>query len=453
MSGQEILCASCGITLRPFMKVCPRCGEERAEATPLEPIEPVTSLALSPPLTLPDIRPLPPDTTPTLSPVEPPESDPLHQPPGSGLYLSPPDTERRFPRFTSAQLTLIVIGILLLLLGSVIAWLLWRQQLRDERRDRREYQTTITAPPSLPASPSPSPTPTADQRLEESVRGALVAYNPFGSSRYSFTVVDGVVTIDGDAEHRPEKQGVENVVRLVAGVKSVVNRLRVIDDGEEVPPTRLNRQEARLLEEALLRQLDMPAPQAAETATPNAAPTAKPTTTASPAAADAQRETERLRRELAAARQRADELARRQAAEEALRRQTEDYLRREEETRQAGNERPLRATPLPPVSSALRSGSVAWSGIIDGEDEILFSGSSASVRHLSGLFPREVRASFSAPIPAAAVSLTLVSTIGRGTIRIAQQPSADNGYTAIVRLDDSRKGGEKRYEFTLRWSM
>jgi hypothetical protein len=115
-------------------------------------------------------------------------------------------------------------------------------------------------------------------------------------------------------------------------------------------------------------------------------------------------------------------------------------------------ERRARAEQSRLEASALRSGTVAWSGTVDGVDEVVISGSSASVRHVNGAPPREVKASFSAPIPRSPVSVALISANGRGLISVIQQPSAANGYTAIVRIDDSSKGGDKRYEFTLRWA-
>src|SRR5262249_55811458 len=163
---------------------------------------------------------------------------------------------------------------------------------------------------------------------------------------------------------------------------------------------------------------------------------------------DAQRET----REKAAAKLREEEAALRKAAEDKLRREAEEYEKRQEELRRAEAERRARAEQARLEASALRSGTVAWSGMIDGVDEVVFSGASASVRHINGNPPREVKASFSAPIPRSPVSVALISTNGRGVISVVQQPSAANGYTTIVRVDDSAKSGDKRYEFTLRWS-
>lgn len=67
--------------------------------------------------------------------------------------------------------------------------------------------------------------------------------------------------------------------------------------------------------------------------------------------------------------------------------------------------------------------------------------------------PREIRASFSAAVPRSPVEVKLIWITGRGQVEVVQQPSAVNGYTTIVRIDDSQKGGDKRYEFTLRWSL
>jgi hypothetical protein len=168
---------------------------------------------------------------------------------------------------------------------------------------------------------------------------------------------------------------------------------------------------------------------------------------------DPQREAERQRREQIAAKQREEDAALRKAAEEKLKREAEDYEKRLEEQRRADAERRARAEQAKTDAATLRYGTIAWNGIVDGVDEIIFSGSSASVRHLNGNQPREVRASFSAPMPRSLVDVKLIWLNGRGLIDIIQQPSPANGYTTIVRIDDSAKGGEKRYEFTLRWSL
>jgi len=345
-----------------------------------------------------------------------------------------------------------VIGAGMLLMLLVIAYLLWRQQQRDTVQPANRNIVAVQPSPNTVATPEPSPTPTPsnDQAIFESVKTQLMAYNPLGFSRYNFEVKDGIVTINGEAGHQPEKDGVGNVLKLISGVKSVINNLKIKPNGpdgaagsnESLAPVKLNLAEAKILDDALRREFESRGQAVAPEAT-NQTPQPKQSQQS-----DAQRDA----RERAAAKQREEDMASRKAAEEKLRRDAEENERRLEESRRAESERRALAEQSRFESSALRSGTVAWSGTVDGVDEVVISGSSASVRHVNGSPPREVKASFSAPIPRSPVSVALISANGRGAISVIQQPSAANGYTTIVRIDDSSKGGDKRYEFTLRWS-
>ena len=404
----------------PFMKVCPRCGAERAEARPLEAVD------------------KPPAESPRVPPIDPSRFVPDRD----SVLLSPEDVNRRFPLFTNAQLTLFGIGFSLLVLMGVIAWLLWQQNKRDQVTWVGSPPSSAGAPlapiPAITPEPLPTPTPITDESLVESVKAALTAYNPTGIENYRIEVKDGVVTLMGTVEHEPESNGAENVVKLVNGVKSVVNNLK-LKPGQPSGTIRLNTAEARLLDEAMRRQAAGAPPEGV-----------KP----QPAQPDtAQREAERLRREQQAARQREEELALRKAAEDRLKRDAEEFNRRQEEIRRLEAERRARAEQSRADISVLRSGTVAWSGLVDGVDEIILTGGSASVRHLSGNPPREIKVSFSAPLPRAPAEVKLIASNGRGRIDILQQPAASNGYTAIIRIDDSGKGGDKRYDFTLRWML
>lgn len=474
MSSEVILCSGCGITLRPFMKICPRCGAVRDGATPIavpssmaDSESPSAAAAAPAPDPLPDFFKAAP--TSAAQPLAASDSEDAAQsktevipfdvvrlqrnapkddrfaPPQDIVFLSPNDTVRRFPLLTAAQKTMIAIGIGLLILMMVIAWLLWRQQ-RREAEQRASATVTIAQAPPAPApsvDPSPTPTPIDDAALMQTVKSALMAYSPLGFSRFRFEVKEGVVTIDGEAEHQPEKDGVDNVVKQINGVKSVVNNLKVRPEqpsswaAYNTPPVKLNTAEARVLDEAMQRQIRL----------------GEQASGAAPSQNEKQREEEKQRREQAAARLREEEAATRRAAEEKLRRETEEYERRQDELRRAESERRARAEQARLDAGVLRSGTVAWSGAVDGVDEIVIAGGSASVRHLNGVPPREVKTSFSAPVPRSPVNVKLLSVNGRGTVAIVQEPSAANGYTTIVRVDDSGKGGEKLYQFTLRWSL
>ncbi len=427
------------------MKTCPRCGATREDATPLE-TQPSSSETPPQPAfeSLSGAAAGKPDTD--VVPLSAIRQQRVNQrpsefsPASDMVFLSPNEAKRRFPLFTSAQLTLIAIGTGLIMIMLVIAYLLWRQQQRDIARPMVSPAAAIQPSPvvSPTPDPSPTPTPTDDAALMESVKASLLAYNPLGFTHYKLEIKEGVVTISGEAEHQPEKDGAENVVKLVTGVKSVVNNLKVKPE-QPSAPVKLNPAEARLLDDALRKQI--------QTDEQNRNDQSRQ----SPQ--DPQREAERQRREQMIAKQREEDLAQRKAAEDKLRREAEDYEKRQEELRRTEAERRARAEQAKLEASILRSGTVAWSGAVDGIDEIILSGSSASVRHLSGAPPREVRVSFSAPIPRSPVIVKLVTTSGRGQFQIVQQPSASNGYSTIIRIDDSGKGGDKRHEFTLRWSL
>ena len=460
MWSERLICAVCGEGLNPMMRVCPTCGQT------LEPKRPTVSSALDavaradqgqaqktaglPPLIVPPVR----QQTQRI-PVVPGEEI---------VYVTPLEKPPRLPRFTPPRMMLMAVGIGFLVFGSIIALLLWNSYRREmarqaeiQAREQALRQSLIQASATPDAALALTPA-SDDNAIAEAVRAALGAYNREAADRrYQFQVRDGVVTIDGYALNQPEKSGAENVIRALPGVRMVCSNLVVTSEpaAPALSPVmvQINETDARRLEDALARQLAAEqqnsvttAPPPAPTATPQAQPVAPPSTP------DPQREAERLKREQELARQREEEAALRRQTEERLKREAADFERRQEEERRAEAERRARADQNRIEAGALRSGTVAWSGVVDGADEIIIAGASASIRHLSGEPVREPRSSFSAPVPRAPVNVKLLSANGRGSITIVQEPSAANGYSTIVRVDDGSKGGDKRYEFTLRWS-
>ncbi len=91
-----------------------------------------------------------------------------------------------------------------------------------------------------------------------------------------------------------------------------------------------------------------------------------------------------------------------------------------------------------------------WKGRVDGADEILIRGRSVRVNHLEAKPIQHQHYRFSAPLPARDVEVELHPIEGRGTVRLMEQPSERNDYTAVVRLED-RRGGASDYEFELVW--
>ena len=87
-----------------------------------------------------------------------------------------------------------------------------------------------------------------------------------------------------------------------------------------------------------------------------------------------------------------------------------------------------------------------WSGNVDGEIEIRLQGRRMDERVLSGGAIRDERSSVPSDISQRDAQLVISQRSGRGTVYVAQQPSAYNGYTAVIRVRDPQ-GGYGYYDF------
>ena len=96
--------------------------------------------------------------------------------------------------------------------------------------------------------------------------------------------------------------------------------------------------------------------------------------------------------------------------------------------------------------------SFRWRGRVYGIDDIMIRGNQVRIEHVSALPIQNQNHRFSAPLPAAEVDLHLEVIHGRGYVRILEQPTSRNNYTAVVRVDDQDKNGDDDYEFELTWS-
>ena len=97
------------------------------------------------------------------------------------------------------------------------------------------------------------------------------------------------------------------------------------------------------------------------------------------------------------------------------------------------------------------AGALRWSGQVDAVAEIRIQGRRVEYISRSGRSLYDVRYDVrGAGLPAYAVPLDLRRFAGRGNVFIAQYPQSWNGWTAVIRIDDSR-GGADAYEFDLRW--
>jgi hypothetical protein len=70
---------------------------------------------------------------------------------------------------------------------------------------------------------------------------------------------------------------------------------------------------------------------------------------------------------------------------------------------------------------------------------------------IHGAAPVNVTPNVFEPLPERPVHVWLSQVHGRGSVRLIQEPSFENNYTAVVRLKDPQKGPEY-YSFVLRWN-
>ncbi len=94
-------------------------------------------------------------------------------------------------------------------------------------------------------------------------------------------------------------------------------------------------------------------------------------------------------------------------------------------------------------------GTLQWSGRVDDVAEITIQGRRVEYRTVRGASVSDVRQNVSGGgLRDANVQITGGS--GRGLVQVVQQPSADNNYTAVIRITDIR-AGVGSYDFQARW--
>jgi len=94
---------------------------------------------------------------------------------------------------------------------------------------------------------------------------------------------------------------------------------------------------------------------------------------------------------------------------------------------------------------------LVWSGRVDGEIMLEVRDRTVRDRVVSGRQAEGVRYDFGASLPAREVNVTADKRRGRGEVRVVEQPSRRNGYTAVIQIRDS-SGGADDYEIEVRWN-
>jgi len=95
-------------------------------------------------------------------------------------------------------------------------------------------------------------------------------------------------------------------------------------------------------------------------------------------------------------------------------------------------------------------GRAFWRGTVDKEVHLILQRRNLETRTISGANYSNVNFSFTATMPTRNVQVEVTKKKGRGEVRVIEQPSRDNDYTAVVQILDDASGA-KEYELEIFW--
>jgi hypothetical protein len=96
------------------------------------------------------------------------------------------------------------------------------------------------------------------------------------------------------------------------------------------------------------------------------------------------------------------------------------------------------------------SGRLRWRGTVDDDVQLVIRDENVEVRTIGGSEYNDASYNFTSPLPRRRVTVSAVKIRGRGEVRVLQQPSRDNDFTAVVQVRDP-SGGAKEYEIEVSW--
>ena len=106
----------------------------------------------------------------------------------------------------------------------------------------------------------------------------------------------------------------------------------------------------------------------------------------------------------------------------------------------------------PPFGRAVGRGgrrALMWSGDVDDNLVLMLRPNGLSYRSVRGHQPMNIESEFNG-LPRTAAVVDVAQVQGRGSVTVVQQPSPDNGYTAMIRIVDPQSG-YGHYSFDVRW--
>lgn len=95
-------------------------------------------------------------------------------------------------------------------------------------------------------------------------------------------------------------------------------------------------------------------------------------------------------------------------------------------------------------------GRVFWRGMVDDRVQLIIKGNQIETRTVSGTSYPAGTFSFTSSLPTRQVSVGANRTKGRGSVKVLQQPSKTNDFTAIVEIYDDG-GGAREYQLDIFW--
>ena len=97
------------------------------------------------------------------------------------------------------------------------------------------------------------------------------------------------------------------------------------------------------------------------------------------------------------------------------------------------------------------TGRVSWRGTVDDDVHLVIREDRVEVRTIGGSEYSDATYNFTSPLPRRrGLNVSAVKLKGRGDVRVLQQPSRDNDFTAVVQIRDSG-GGARQYEIEVTW--
>ena len=103
-----------------------------------------------------------------------------------------------------------------------------------------------------------------------------------------------------------------------------------------------------------------------------------------------------------------------------------------------------------PGNDGRTSGRVRWRGTVDDNVQLVIRDEQIEVRTIGGSVYDNATYNFTSPLPRRRTSVSVNKISGRGEVRVLQQPTRDNDYTAVVEIRDPN-GGAREYEIEVSW--